>query len=288
MRYFLVEVLTGALFLALWIRFPPQLAIVYWVMVSLFVVATFIDFEHFIIPDFITWGGVAAGVAGSLLIPELMGVDTWWRGGLWSLAAAAAGYFTLWGVVEAGKLAFGRKRIELDGVQPFRWVRDGEDAELRIGDETLTWSEMFARESDVLVLDTKGGAKVDGETVREERLQLHYESLQADGRNWDLNGVDVIEGRLVSLIIPREAMGFGDVKFIASIGAFLGWKAVFVTIFAASVVGSIVGVATILMGRREWSARIPFGPYLALGALIWLFAGEALLEWYGGLLAGGR
>jgi len=82
------------------------------------------------------------------------------------------------------------------------------------------------------------------------------------------------------MVIPREAMGFGDVKFIAAIGAFLGLRAVFFTIMAGSVIGAIIGLLMILIGRREWSARIPFGPYLALGAVLWIFLGPALLAAY--------
>ncbi len=49
---------------------------------------------------------------------------------------------------------------------------------------------------------------------------------------------------------------------------------------SASTIGALVGLATIAIGKREWSAKIPFGPYLALGALIWLFAGPELVRWY--------
>src|SRR6187455_467110 len=61
-RYFAVELLTALMFLAVWLWFPWQIAIAYWVLVSLLIAATFIDFEHFIIPDEITVGGVAVGV----------------------------------------------------------------------------------------------------------------------------------------------------------------------------------------------------------------------------------
>jgi leader peptidase (prepilin peptidase)/N-methyltransferase len=81
----------------------------------------------------------------------------------------------------------------------------------------------------------------------------------------------------------RDAMGFGDVKFMACIGAFLGWKAVFFTVMSASVIGAVVGGFSLLAGRREWSAKIPFGPYLSIGALLWLFAGRELLAWWLGL-----
>ena len=69
------------------------------------------------------------------------------------------------------------------------------------------------------------------------------------------------------LQIPREAMGRGDLKFLAAIGAFLGWRAVLFSVFAGSLLGSLVGLATLVIGKRVWSAKLPFGPYLAAGAL---------------------
>src|SRR3712207_2766832 len=78
-RYFAVELLTALMFLAVWRCFPWQVAIAYFILVSLLIAATFIDFEHFIIPDEITLGGVAAGVVASFLVPELMFTDVRWE-----------------------------------------------------------------------------------------------------------------------------------------------------------------------------------------------------------------
>ena len=71
-----------------------------------------------------------------------------------------------------------------------------------------------------------------------------------------------------------------DVKFIAAIGAFLGAGAVGFTVMSASSIGAVVGMLSIALRRREFSAKIPFGPYLALGALIWIFCGPELVDWY--------
>src|SRR5881394_2866697 len=99
-----------------------------------------------------------------------------------------------------------------------------------------------------------------------------------------LDKIDRITGIVNELQIPREAMGRGDLKFLAAIGAFLGWRAVLFSVFAGSLLGSVVGLATLLIGRRVWSAKLPFGPYLAFGALLWMFFGQSLLSWYLGLL----
>ena len=79
-------------------------------------------------------------------------------------------------------------------------------------------------------------------------------------------------------------MGFGDVYFLAMIGAFPGWKAILFVIAAASILGSVMALVPRLFGRVEWSSRIPFGPYLAAGAVIWLFYGPQWVDWYFSLL----
>lgn len=282
-RYFGVELFTGLLFLAVWLKcwFSGTwiLTLPYWILVSLLIVATFIDFEHFIIPDEITKGGTAAGIVLSFAIPLMMGEDSFWKSGLWSIFGAAVGYCTLWAVVQLGKLAFGRKKTKLKIAEPFTWRRVGDDAELKIGDDAMPWSEIFSRESDQLILKCTR-ADVGGHHYTNPVLHFYYNRLLVSGAEHKLETLEPLSGHVFEVVVPREAMGFGDVKFIAAIGAFMGWKSVFFTIASASMAGSVVGATILLLNKRHLSTKIPFGPYLALGALIWLFAGEQIIHWY--------
>ena len=289
-RYFVVELCTGLLFLAIWLKvwtwgregWPEQawvLALPYWIMAALFVVATFIDFEHFIIPDEITLGGTAAGVLLSFAIPTLHGETSNLAGGLWSLAGAGAGFGALWLVTRLGKLAFGRKRVVFAAPAALSWVRRDEEADFVVGDEKMLWSDFFYRGTEQVLLHC-AWLEIDGERFEKAEVRCECDWLHLGARRWELIKVDVIKGAVTEVTFPREAMGFGDVKFIACIGAFLGWKAVAFTIMGASTLGAVVGLAAIAIGRREWSAKIPFGPYLALAALVWLFTGPELVQWY--------
>jgi leader peptidase (prepilin peptidase)/N-methyltransferase len=81
-------------------------------------------------------------------------------------------------------------------------------------------------------------------------------------------------------ILKKEGMGGGDIKLMAMVGAFLGWKTVILTTFLGSLAGSVVGVFLIAAKGRGRGALIPFGPFLALGAVISLFFGQEILTWY--------
>src|SRR5881394_4613622 len=106
-RYFAVELLTAFFFLIIWKAFPWQIAIAYWVFIALVIAATFIDFEHFIIPDELTIGGALAGLISSIAVPQLMNTDRRLIALLISVGSAAMGYALLWLVLEGGKIIFG-------------------------------------------------------------------------------------------------------------------------------------------------------------------------------------
>ena len=78
----------------------------------------------------------------------------------------------------------------------------------------------------------------------------------------------------------QEGLGMGDVKMLAMIGAFLGWPLTLLTLIFASFAGSMVGVGLMASGRGTMQAALPFGTFLALGALAAALIGEPLLAWY--------
>src|SRR5512133_27996 len=115
-RYFLVELLTGVVFLCSWNVFGPRsagLALVYSLFLAGLIVATFIDFEHFIIPDELTLGGMVVGFALSILLPALHGQTALSGSIRASLMGILVGAGLVYAILRAGKLLFGRHRLNL-------------------------------------------------------------------------------------------------------------------------------------------------------------------------------
>jgi leader peptidase (prepilin peptidase)/N-methyltransferase len=82
----------------------------------------------------------------------------------------------------------------------------------------------------------------------------------------------------------EEGLGMGDVKMLAMIGAFLGWKLMLLTLILASFAGTLVGVAVIVTRRGGMKYALPFGTFLALGAAAAATVGQAIVDWYAGWL----
>lgn len=85
-------------------------------------------------------------------------------------------------------------------------------------------------------------------------------------------------------LFGKEGMGGGDIKLVAMIGAFLGWKPALLTIMIGSVAGSVIGIGLIALRFMKRDEYIPFGPFLVLGALVSMFFAQPLVDWYQGLL----
>lgn len=268
-RYFLVELLTGLLFMAAWLDYGHQsalLALVYSLFLAALVVATFIDLEHFIIPDEITIGGMAVGFVCSFIVPDLHDVSNPGDSLKYGIVGMAFGGGLVYAVLRLGKLAFGRYRIDLPPASPVIFTETG----IVLPNQNIPFEEVFFRDSDAIKLEA---SRVELCDRCYTNVRVSLSRLQLKIGDDLLNPEDVPSMELVTsqLVMPREAMGLGDVKFMAAIGAFLGWQGVLFSLMASSCIGALTSGILILLRRRAWSGLIPYGPYIALAAAIWLF-----------------
>ena len=211
-RYPFVELLTGVLFVVCWLKFSPLVAVCGWIFLSCLVAATFIDLDHFIIPDVFTIGLGVVGVLLSLVAPAL-----------------------------------------------------------------------HVTRTDVLLVDSlrSGTASLLGLLVG--------------------SGLVLWIALIAEVVLKKEAMGFGDVKFVGAIGAFCGWQGAVFAIFGGALVGTvwfalawawqkISGKASPVAPPSEnpegeavplaFGAQVPFGPMLAIaGALYFLFFHGPVAAW---------
>jgi len=97
-------------------------------------------------------------------------------------------------------------------------------------------------------------------------------------------GALFLVGFVYKLLTGREGMGGGDVKLLAMIGAWMGWMSLPFIVLISSLTGAVIGLAVILLSGKGLRVRIPFGPFLSLGALLYFFFGTELTTWYFRLL----
>lgn len=178
LRYPMVEVVSGLFAVAILIHYGLSWeALFLYALVAALLVVTFVDIDHQIIPDVITYPGIAVGFLASFLVGHITYKES------------------LFGIILGGGILL----------------------------------------------------------------------LVASGYN---------------LLTKREGMGGGDIKLLAMIGAFLGWKGIIFTIFVGSAIGAAVGTVSALRTEKGRKLAIPFGPFLSLGALLFIFFGPQIIGWY--------
>jgi leader peptidase (prepilin peptidase)/N-methyltransferase len=275
-RYFLVELLTGSLFLCCWLAFGGQsapLALVYCFILAGFIVATFIDFEHFIIPDEITLGGMAAGFICSIVVPALHHAKSAAPSMRECLLGMAMGVGLVYAILRVAKLAFGREKWNFP---PDTRIVFGENG-IQLPDREVPFEELFYRKNDTIRLQAKT-VQMGDRTFENVALSLRPDMLVIGEERFNPASVTHLEAITDQITVPREAMGLGDVKFMGAIGAFLGWKAVLFSLMLSSMIGAAVGILLIVLRKKEWSSRLPYGPYIAMAAVVWMFFGDNLMR----------
>ena len=286
-RYLLVEVLTGVLYLGAWRFLPIISAILAIVLFTILVTVTFIDAEHQLIPTSWTTVGTVIALGGSLLVPKLLDLpgleldwirESGWVGLKVSAIGWVIGFGSLWAVVLLGKLIFGRLRMNFTEALPWRLQEGHEDNEqlhFVIGREAHSWDELFYRSTDQIVVQGHG-FKLDGRRQPAKEVRIHRDYLKIGRETWKISDLKSLEGKATNVTIPREAMGMGDPHLLGMIGAFLGWPAAVFVIFASC----LSAIIAALVARVGFGKPLPYGPFLAFGALVWIFGGAQVWIWY--------
>jgi len=194
-RYPIVEILTGLLFLTtVWSFGLTTQTFFYLIFISSIVAITFIDLEHMIIPNVITYPGIIVGILYNALKTD------------WDNSSESISKFSF-------------------GIQDF-----------------------FSLLNELPILNSLFGVILGG-------------------------GILLVIAYSYEIIKKRQGMGMGDVKLLAMIGAFFGWEGVLFVIFLGSILGSVIGISIIIAKRGDLKYALPFGPFLSIAAIIYIFTG---------------
>ena len=303
LRYPLIEAITALGFVLIALRFPvDQYGLTAFILAAIYamlVMMSAIDIDEYILPDSLTLPALAVGLIGSFFYAT--------PGGLPSLQAALFG-----GALGAGIIVL----INRLGALALRRFADTKERLFPIGLDQVNvafvggalggWMVglVFAAASVVANLATR-------RTLRLSEPLLYGVWVLALGAGSVYLGIDSLSGSLAAAgsvavlgavywwvlellgkapdeegVLDNEddepvAMGFGDVKLAAVLGVMLGWQSLLVALLLSFFIGAVGGLTLKAFGGGR---VVPFGPYLAVGGLIALFYGDALLEWYLGML----
>lgn len=282
-RYIAVEILTAVLFGWVWWVFPVEVVFFLWVLMALLVAITFIDAEHMIIPTTLTWAGSVIGLIACAIWPHLSsmaGYQFTWKEGLISGGIGwVVGFVGLWLVIEMGKKAFGKRELKFE--KEVDWLLkepEGEQEPLCfvIDGNEIPWWDIFSRKTDRLIVDATE-VVVDGKNLGGGVLVIREMGIElADGKKFEIEKMVSLGGKARGAVIPREAMGMGDAHLMGMVGAFFGWSGVCFSLFSAS----LIAIVAALIGRIGFGKPLPFGPFIAMGALVWMLGGWKLWQAY--------
>jgi leader peptidase (prepilin peptidase)/N-methyltransferase len=319
-RYPLVELANGLLYLALWWRLwhsgmPLTVLWGYLFLGSALLAASLIDLEHFLIPDAITFTGMVVAALLACVFPEthlgtgltgLPGGDQLVTGAVLAasgrlghflvghprLAALAdvglgiaVGYTMLRLLLEAGQRLWGRVRMSVSEPVDARLSAQG----LVLAEDELdcSWEDLLTRRGDCFrarAVAVSMPGRIRSEEPGGLDLCVTRTAIVLGDDELPLADIGTVEARLVSWQYPRDVMGHGDLKLLAMIGAFLGPDATVFVLMIAAFLGCAWGLVRAVLRPAQRRLPLPFGPFLASGAVFWTVFGEAFVRWYGRLL----
>ncbi len=259
-RYCFIELLTGIAFVLFYAYYGlDPLLLPYLFMLSCFIIATMVDFGHRIIPDEVSVGGLAFGLVFSAALPAMHQLDYGTlNAGRWVMRILVLAVI----VAHIGEIIIAR----------IRPPREGEEEEDDEPFEWLPWLIVLGAIVFDLIMDF-GIDAVEG--LVPAAWMPHLLSLDAACIGFVVGGGSIYAmGVLGDFLFRKDSMGGGDVKLLAMVGAFLGWKASILAFFIAPFFGAAFGL---IEKMRTNDTTIAYGPFLVLGSLIALFFEEQII-----------
>lgn len=305
-RYPLIEALMAALFVVITLRWSPleygTAALPLLIVVAMLLMAAIIDIEHYILPDVLTLGALAVALVGAYFTGAAADLPT--PGAALAGALVGAGVLVL--INRLGALVLRRFADTKERLHPISL--DQVNLAALVGAVAgLPWGLAAGALSVLVNVVTRRIVRVPEPlnyglwlvalllttTSFTVPTTVAVAGSVMSAGAWALVGAiywwlhDLRKGKEAAAAEDTDvddepvAMGFGDVKLAAVLGAILGWEKFLVSLFLAVTLGAIIGVIARIAGG---SRLIPFGPYLLAGGLAALFFGDAVLAWYFALL----
>lgn len=306
LQYPLVELAAGILFTILWQRLwltgasvwatPPAL-----MLAALLLAAALTDIKHGMIPDMLTLPGIGFAVLLTLVLPSVETPLLWGPGrtAAWMspladilplqdraapLLAALGGVLLGGGTLlvfrEIGRLAWGRARVACDKPHQLRISARG----LVIDeDDPRPLHALLPRRSDTLTVeleDAPSHPALPDTAKAGDRIRVTHAGVQFNHRTMPFDEVGELCLSSRRWWQPREVLGLGDVKLAAVLGAFLGITGAFFALTVGAILGTVWGLLVLACTRGQSGGTVAFGPFLAGGGMVWLFAGPEILYWY--------
>ena len=308
LRYPAVELMCGVLVLAVFSKYGFSLRTPFMIYLVLALVAvTFIDLDLMLIPDEITVPGMILGLAASVISPHTELIGPWlgirlqeWgafsRTGLvvfWALLAFMSVVAVFLLAVEVYFLILARKQSAAGLENPAAGHEENGPEEMELSLDLVGFFQRRWLISLIIAVLLLGIPAVVFGPVQTRLTALEFLRELLLTRLWTFSLFGSLLGFITGWFLiwalitgyfkltGREGMGGGDLTLLAMIGAFLGWRSIFMTIFFGAFLA--LGAYLVLAAREksfDLKAVLPFGPFLSLAALIYLFFGQSILNWY--------
>ncbi len=298
---------------------PLSVLVPYLFLGAAAIAVALIDVEHLIIPNDITFSGLGLALIIAVLFPETHLYDMggaglsggqerfllgWLLNGplpggaallrsprlmalLDTALGAVVGFGMLWAVGEAGKRLWGKRVLTVDepceATVSVNRLAIAEHMDVPLDDVLVRHSDRFEAVASALQYQPSARqAPTPGmRDVGPATLVVTSEWVEINGERQPRSGIERIEAALTHWSVPREVLGFGDVKLLAMIGALLGPDPCVFILMISAIIGTILGTLIVLLHPQKQDALIPFGPFLALGAVLWMLRGSEMVAWYG-------